>query len=417
MRVMNSDLFNCAIIDSACSSTVCGEEWINYYLETLDEVQRNKVKTFSSNTWFKFGDGNKIKSLKKVRIPCEIAKTRCYLETDVVACDIPLLFGKPSMKRAKMKLDMVNDTAIFFGRKVEKLMCTPSGHYFITLSFTKSLKSFSDILLTFDDTEEEKKKALLKLHRQFSHPSARRLKLLLQDANFEDKESFKLIEEITEDCDICKKYKRTPSRPVTCIPLARDFNEVVTMDLKVWDTKKNIYFLHLIDMATRFSISTVIHKKDKQVIIDKIIQKWIGTGLGCPGKFLADCGGEFANEEFLDVCENLNITVMNTAAESPFSNGLCERNHAVIDEMVHKMLEDYPKCPLEIALSWAVHAKNTLQMVGGYSPYQLVYGRNPKLPSVLSDELPALEGTTISEVFANHLNCLVYICKKSLSSS
>ena len=53
---------------------------------------------------------------------------------------------------------------------------------------------------------------------------------------------------------------------------ARYFNEVVAMDLKVWDFKKNIYFLHLIDMATRFSISTVIYKKEKHAIIDQIIQ-------------------------------------------------------------------------------------------------------------------------------------------------
>ena len=205
---------------------------------------------------------------------------------------------------------------------------------------------------------------------------------------------------------MCKKYRRTPSRPVSCIPLARDFNEVVAMDLKVWDMKKNIYFLHLIDMATRFSVSTIIYKKEKQVIIDKIIETWIGTGLGCPGKFLSDCGGEFANKDFLDMCENLNICVMNTAAESPFSNGLCERNHAVIDDMVHKMLADQPDCSLKMALSWAVHAKNTLQMVEGFSPYQLVYGRNPKIPSILNDDPPALEGTTTCEVFAKHLNTL-----------
>ena len=406
MRVMVADSFNCAILDSACSSTVCGEDWINCYMETLDDKQKQNLKIFPSKTWFKFGDGIKLQSLKKIRIPCEIAGTRCHIDTDVVACDIPLLFGKPSMKRAKMTLDMVNDTATIFDRKVH-LDSTPSGHYFIPLSFTKSSKYLENILLAMGDTTEEKNKDLLKLHRQYAHPSVRRLKLLLKDANFEDKESFKLIEEITDNCDLCKKYRRTPSRPVTCIPLAREFNEVVAMDLKVWDFKKNIYFLHLIDMATRFSVSTVIYKKEKQVIINKIIEKWIGTGLGCPGRFLSDCGGEFANQEFLDMCENLNIVVMNTAAESPFSNGLCERNHAVIDEMVHKMLADQPGCSLEVALSWAVHAKNTLQMIEGFSPYQLVFGRNPKLPSVLSDELPALEGTTTCEVFAKHLNTLV----------
>ena len=106
MRVLVSDSFNCAVLDSACSSTVCGEDWINCYLETLDKEHKKNVKTFKSKTWFKFGDGIKLQSLKKIRIPCEIAGTRCHIDTDVVSSDIPLLLGKPSMKRAQMTLDM-----------------------------------------------------------------------------------------------------------------------------------------------------------------------------------------------------------------------------------------------------------------------------------------------------------------------
>ena len=38
------------------------------------------------------------------------------------------------------------------------------------------------------------------------------------------------------------------------------------------------------------------------------------------------------------MCENLNIQVLqNTAAYSPWQNGLCERNHAVIDGSVKKI--------------------------------------------------------------------------------
>lgn len=42
----------------------------------------------------------------------------------------------------------------------------------------------------------------------------------------------------------------------------------------------------------------------------------------------------------------------------------------------------------------------------GFSPYQLVYGRNPKLPCVLDDNPPALENTTISSTFGKHPNAL-----------
>ena len=51
-------------------------------------------------------------------------------------------------------------------------------------------------------------------------------------------------------------------------------------------------------------------------------------------------------------------------------------------------------------------AKNSLQMVYGYSPNQLVFGMNPNLPNVLTDSPPALEETTLNEALAKHLNLL-----------
>lgn len=158
----------------------------------------------------------------------------------------------------------------------------------------------------------------------------------------------------------------------------------------------------MVDMSTRFSCVT--KSKEPDEIVEKIIETWLGTGLGAPVKFLCDNGGEFANNTFLEMCENMNIQVVHTAAYSPFSNGLCERNHAIIDEMVVKIMAEQPKLSLKVALAWAVNAKNCLQMTGGFSPYQLVYGRNPKLPCTMSDELPALEGTTSSEMVAKHIN-------------
>ena len=54
----------------------------------------------------------------------------------------------------------------------------------------------------------------------------------------------------------------------------------------------------------------------------------------------------------------------------------------------------------------AVHAKNCLQMNSGYSSYQLMFRQNRNLPSVLVDKPPALDGSTISERFYQHLNAL-----------
>ena len=65
----------------------------------------------------------------------------------------------------------------------------------------------------------------------------------------------------------------------------------------------NVYFLHMIDLATRFSLVSVIRRKTSDVIAFKNMSMWNGCGMGPPKRFLADNGGEFAIETFRDMCK------------------------------------------------------------------------------------------------------------------
>ena len=116
-----------------------------------------------------------------------------------------------------------------------------------------------------------------------------------------------------------------------------------------------------------------------------------------------DNGGEFDNDHFISLCENLNIRICITAAESPWSNGLIERHNAILGYTVAKTMEDC-KTDLSIALSLAVSAKNSLKNVHGFSPNQLVFGLNPNLPNNMDSKLP--EGKTSSEIVAQNLNAM-----------
>ena len=66
------------IIDSGCSRSVCGEVWLKCYLDTLSESDNKLVQVEPGHTYFKFGDGAKIKSTKKVKFPAVIAGKRVY---------------------------------------------------------------------------------------------------------------------------------------------------------------------------------------------------------------------------------------------------------------------------------------------------------------------------------------------------
>ena len=81
--------------------------------------------------------------------------------------------------------------------------------------------------------------------------------------------------------------------------------------------------------------------------------------------------------------EKLNIETSTTTAESPFSNGIVEHNSLIGAEAM-KMLEN-EKCEPEIALVWAVSAKNALRNDSGHNPNGLVLGFNINTPSVLTD--------------------------------
>ena len=63
-----------------------------------------------------------------------------------------------------------------------------------------------------------------------------------------------------------------------------------------------------------------------------------------------------------------------TPAHAPYSNGLCERNHAIVDIIIEKLkFEDHDLSDQD-ALEYALMAKNMQTTRKGFSPFQIVYG-------------------------------------------
>ena len=75
--------------------------------------------------------------------------------------------------------------------------------------------------------------------------------------------------------------------------------------------------------------------------------------------------------------------------------------------MLNRTLND-TKCDFDIALTWCINAKNTLQNLDDFSPFQLTLGRNPKLPNLLTDKPPALSQPSglASSILRDNLNAL-----------
>ena len=412
MVQFTSENFGLAVLDSGCNVTVCGEDWLRVYLDSLNEQDLSEVKYDQNEMTFRFGDNVPVKSLTRCTFPAFICNKRVKIAAQVVADQIPLLISKQTMKAAKMVLNFCNDTIEAFGYK-QNIIFTNSGHCSIPLSsytiYEESCFCNTGTITLPINVESDQKcpmKMALKLHKQFGHPNPERLKQLVKAAGKLTKDLARAIDQVTASCDICRRYKKPTNRPVVCMPLAKDFNDTVAMDIKVFDKAKNIYFQHMIDHKTRFSNAKVVKSKNKEVIVDSVMTHWIAL-FGRPKKFLSDNGGEYVNKSFVDMCEKLDVHVITTGAEAPWSNGLVERHHALLSVSVKKIMED-TGCSVETALAWAVHAKNSLSNINGFSPYQLLFGKNPitislddpyTSPTTIEDESP-------SETVAEHIKSI-----------
>ena len=407
MKVFVAESIGCAILDSGATSTVSGKKWMDIYCNSLSPDRQAKINYYDSTNSFKFGSGEVYKSLYKMSVPATIGKKNIHIETDIVELDIPMLLSKSSMKRAQTEINFKDDTVKMLGQ-VQDISLTTSGHYAVSLNEKKQIlddvtRKGASITLNVQDHSEDKWKTAHKLHYQFSHPHPNKLIDLVNRAGMgNDRELLTNIKEVSRNCKVCKEFRKPEALPVVGLPMATEFNEVVAMDIKFLNGKM---ILHLIDHLTRYSAAALLNSKKPEEIVNKIFQIWICV-FGPPSKFLSDNGGEFNNDLFRELCGKYNIIVKTTAAEAPWSNGLCERHNAVLADTVIKTMAD-SDCSMELALNWALHSKNSLSNVHGFSPYQLAIGYNPKLPSALHNRPPAMEqNQCAADIVSKHLSTM-----------
>ena len=394
------------VVDSGCIQTVCGQAWLDSYMESLSHKDKKSIVSERSSGRYRFGSGALFKSLKRVTLPVYLGKLRTRISTDVVECEIPLLLSKNSLKKGGGTLDFVSDRMKILGQDLN-LSTTSSGHYYLELSRSLDgpIEDVRDILFAIKEGDLDSpniNKTATKWHKQFGHPPAHKLKELLNRAKIHNKELNNAIEKVTDNCTTCIIYKKPPTKPIVAFPLASHFNQTVALDLK--DIRPGLKILHLIDHATRYAQASVVKNKTSTEIVKKIFDSWIRI-FGCPEQFLTDNGGEFNNGEFLELCDKCNIKILSTAAESPWSNGMVEKHNGVLGRMVEKLLSE-DSLDGELAVHWSVAAKNSLATVYGFSPNTLVFGRDPSIPNVFDNKLPANDPLFYSTLIKNNIDAL-----------
>ena len=432
--------WNVAIIDTGCNKSVAGREWSKEYLDALGDEDRRKVviEDVPGGQKFRFGGGKVFDAKREIRAPVMIGTNRYYLRWHVVEAPIPLLWGKESMKKAGVLLDLPKDRARVKGEWME-LITAEGSHYGIDLlPRTESTRKFETLVAEEESEDDDRNsdkedkevsaketkkrtgrnrtllpegehKLFLKMrhiHRQLGHPCKRVWIKMLKEAGLWTKDISKSVDRIHEECGICKQYSNTPSNPVVSMMTASEPGKIVAVDLKEKKLQDYKYIFYGIDVFSKLMFGSLIKTKQTSEIVREFMVKYVQGGGMMPDKLWSDCGGEFNSCMMKDLCENLNVEIATGPGYTPTSNAVVERHHAVVDRILEKMMEEKPEMDPQEALGWALHAHNSYPGTYGWSPFQLTYGRNPRLPGVGGDRLPALTGT-VTEVVAGHINNLL----------
>ncbi len=200
-----------------------------------------------------------------------------------------------------------------------------------------------------------------------------------------------------KSCEGCQRGSRTAvaRAPLQPLPVMEEPFRRVAIDIvgPLQRTKQgNKFVLTLMDFATRYPEAIPLRKTDAATVAEALCH--IFTRLGLPQEILSDQGSNFRSDLMKQVAAILGIDRIQTSPYHPQTNGMLERFHATLKSMIRKSSQE--KSEWDRYLPYACFAfRDTTHSATGYTPFQLLFGRDVRGPlSLLYEQLTTPSGGT-----------------------
>lgn len=233
--------------------------------------------------------------------------------------------------------------------------------------------------------------AIKKLHNNLGHPSTKDLVRILRHSNASTA-AVKAAQEFS--CDVCKNHSHPASALPAKVSRTMEFNEKIGLDIKYlpgWQSNQRVPCVNIVDYATSLQIMAPIFRRETAELLKGVLRdSWI-TWAGPPKVLELDAARANLSELLSEFCESIGVDVQHIAADAHWQLGKVERHghwfsqifERVIDECRPQSAEEFVDCVMQTQC-----AKNSLISESGVSPYQLCFGRNPRIPQdLLQDDI------------------------------
>jgi hypothetical protein len=211
-----------------------------------------------------------------------------------------------------------------------------------------------------------------------------------------------------KQCEACAKRK-AGRRAIAPLGEALEFLDVVSLDvigpLPVTN-RGSKYLLPFVDHFTRFCDAIPIARQDTETIVRAFVTKII-TQFGVPKKLLTDIGVNFTSALIKETRKLLKIQKLQTSSYHPQANGICEKRHKLLVDMLSHFVRKDAKNWDEY-VPYAVMAYRAMPHCSTkYSPYYLIFSRDMRLP-IEDDWKPQLNNVYLGDnVYEEHVKLLV----------
>ena len=141
----------------------------------------------------------------------------------------------------------------------------------------------------------------------------------------------------------------------------------------------------MIDYATRYPEAVALPSIETERVAEALVE--IFSRVGIPDEMLTDCGSQFTAEVMKEVSRLLSLQQLTTTPYHPMCNGLVERFHATMKQMLRRMCAERPKDWDKYLPALLFAIREVPQESLGFSPFELLYGRSIRGPMAILREL------------------------------
>lgn len=293
-------------------------------------------------------------------------------ELDVVDIDVPLLIGLDILDEHKLYINNVKNLLVCENPQWSGPVTRKMGHIYYEWGYGTMYT----------------KAELKKIHRHFYHPRPERIFSLMKRANDPQAtaDTLKLLEDVTESCDVCQRIAKQPGRFRVALPTEDIvFNRLVYLDLMSLDGKS---VLHIVCRDTLFSAAIYLDGDNAKDVCTAYMRAWVNPYIGHPKEMHIDRGPCFNSAEWRGYLLATGTKRRDSGIESHNALGAGETYHDFLRRIFNKVKSTNPRMDNVDCLSLAVHAMNCTAGKDGLSPILLVFGVVPPI-SVGVTILPA----------------------------